>query len=75
MQGHALNVLTLFLPTRFPELNPIELVFHHILGQQIQSFKYQAAGPHADLALHQANIVLLDRDYALILRCFVHCGY
>jgi hypothetical protein len=74
IEGRALNVLTVFLPTRSPELNPIELVFH-ILARRIQSFKYQAAGPRADLVLHQANRVLYDMDYALILRCFVHCGY
>jgi hypothetical protein len=74
IEGRALNVLTVFLPTRSPELNPIELIFH-ILARRIQSFKYQAAGPSADLVLHQANRVLYDMDYALILRCFVHCGY
>ena len=74
IEGHELNVLTVFLPTRSPELNPIELVFH-ILARRIQSYKYQAAGPHADLVLHQANRAMFDMDYALILRCFAHCGY
>jgi transposase len=67
IEGRALNVLSVFLPARSPELNPIELVFH-ILARRIQSFKHQTAGPRADLVLHQANRVLHHMDCALILR-------
>ena len=73
VKGRALSVLTAFLPTRSPELNPTELAFH-ILARQIQFFKCRAAGPCADLVLHQANRGLFDVDCGLILRCFTHCG-
>jgi hypothetical protein len=73
VDGRALHVLAMHLPTRSPELNPTELVFH-ILARRIQSFKHQEAGPSADLVLHQANKVSCNVDQAPILRCFVHCG-
>jgi transposase len=73
VDGRASHVLATCLPTRSPELNPTELVFH-ILARRIQSFKHQAAGPGADLVLHQANKVLCNMDCALIIRCFVHRG-
>jgi transposase len=37
---HAMQVLVVFLPTRSPELNPIELIFL-ILARRICSYKYQ----------------------------------
>ena len=73
VEGQALSALTALLPTRSPELNPAELVFH-ILARWIQSLKCQAAGPSADSALHQANRALRDMHCALTLCCFVHCG-
>jgi transposase len=43
---HAMQVLVVFLPTRSPELNPIELMIFHILARLIWSYRYrQLAGP------------------------------
>ena len=74
IDGRPLHVLVVYLPTRSPELNPIEFVFH-ILTARIRSFRYQSAGPCNELANTKAKKVLDDIDYALILQIYIHCGY
>jgi transposase len=74
VDGHPLHILVIQLPTRSPELNPIELIFH-ILSMRIRSFRYRTAGPCDAAVLHRAAKVMDDMTYALILRCCAHCGY
>jgi transposase len=38
VEGHPLHVLVIFLPTRSPELNPIELIFNIFL-HRIRSYQ------------------------------------
>jgi hypothetical protein len=74
VDGLPLHILVIQLPTRSPELNPIELVFH-ILAMRIRSFRYRSAGPVDKAVLYKAAQVMDDMTYALILRCCAHCGY
>ncbi len=74
VDGFPLHVLVIYLPTRSPELNPIELIFH-ILAMRIRSYRYRTAGPCDNAVLHKAAEVMNDMSYALILRCCAHCGY
>jgi transposase len=72
---HAMQVLVVYLPTRSPELNPIELVFH-ILARRIRSFRYrEMAGPCDKAVLDLSCQVLDDLPFELIRRCVRHCGY
>jgi transposase len=74
VDGLPLHILVIQLPTRSPELNPIELVFH-ILAMRIRSFRYRTAGPVDKAVLFRAAQVMDDMTYALILKCCAHCGY
>jgi transposase len=74
VDGRPLNVLVIFLPTRSPELNPIELVFH-ILARRIRSFRYRMAGPCDNAVVHQTTKVLDAVSYETVLKCYAHCGY
>jgi hypothetical protein len=67
IDGFPLHVLIIYLPTRSPELNLIELIFH-ILAMRIRSFWYRTAGPCDNAVLHKAAAVMNDMTYALILR-------
>jgi transposase len=72
---HTMQVLVVFLPTRSPELNPIELIFH-ILARRIRSYRYrQFAGPCDKAVLDLACQVLDDMSLDLVNRCCTHCGY
>jgi hypothetical protein len=74
VDGLPLHILVIQLPTRSPELNPIELVFH-ILAMRIRSFRYRSAGPVDKAVLHRAAQVMDEMTYALIVKCCAHCGY
>jgi transposase len=74
VDGHPLHILVIYLPTRSPELNPIELVFH-ILAMRIRLFWYRTAGPCDNAILHKAAQVMNEMPYDLILRRCAHCGY
>ena len=68
------RVLVVPLPTRAPELNPIELVFH-IVARRLRSYRYRAEDPR-DMTVPQqvAKIVELISSHT-VLQCVGHCGY
>jgi transposase len=74
-----LNVEVVYLPTRSPELNPIELIFHILTAwvHSFRSFRYRmAGGPCWKIVKEKTKRVLFDEmDYALILCIYVHSGY
>jgi hypothetical protein len=74
VDGRPLHVLVIYLPTRSPELNPIELIFH-ILVMRICSYWYWTARPCDNAILHKAAQVMNKMSSALILCCCAHCGY
>ena len=74
IDGAPLHVLVIYLPTRSPELNPIELIFH-ILARRIRSYRYRLAGPSDEAVVKNTKRVLDEMSYELILKCYIHCGY
>ena len=74
VDGEPLHVLVLFLPTRSPELNPIELIFH-ILAKRIRSFRYKGPNVNGQAVVRKTKKVLDEIEYEIILKCYLHCGY
>jgi hypothetical protein len=76
VNGRPLNILTVFLPTRSPELNPIELVFH-ILTRRVRSYRVVDGGRPCDTeVVRYASQVMDDISLSTIAKCYVHdCGY
>ena len=74
VNGKPLNCLVIYLPTRSPELNPIELVFH-ILVRRLKSFHYRRMGSLDEHVLTRIGRVFNDMDLELFEKCARHCGY
>ena len=74
IDGVQLQVLVLYLPTRAPELNPIELVFH-ILSQRLKSFHYRNLFSINNGVEEKIHAVMDDMDRPLLEKCYEHCGY
>jgi hypothetical protein len=73
--GHPLHVLVIYLPTRSPGLNPIELIFH-IFSRRVRLYRMQHnAGPVERAVIRYGMQVLKEILYKTILRCYAHCGY
>jgi len=69
------RVLVLPLPTRAPELNPIELVFH-ILARRLRSFKYnQQPQQNMRPIPTQVQEIVETIEWETICKCASHCGY
>ena len=71
IDGRPLNAVIVYLPTRSPELNHIELIFH-ILSRKVMGAK-NIACPNA--AIKRASEVMENIDINLIARCAKHCNY
>ena len=74
VNGRPLNCLVVPLPTRSPELNPIELVFH-VLARRLRSHRYRVADAERMTVPFQAARVMGGMSRELILKCCGHCGY
>jgi hypothetical protein len=73
VDGIPLRVLVIYLPTRSPELNPIELVFH-ILARRSRDWRLYGSMDGRSI-VRNASKVIDEMLYELIRRCCVHCGY
>jgi transposase len=74
VDGRPLNCLSVSLPTRSPELNSIELIFH-VLSHRLHSYRYHVANPTQMTMPIQAARVMGDMSHELTLKCCGHCGY
>lgn len=74
VDGSPLRVLCLFLPTRSPELNPIELVFH-ILVRRMKSFHYRTTAPLDEKINGRIKRIFDELTLETIASCAKHCGY
>lgn len=74
VDGRPLKILVIYLPTRSPELNPIELVFN-ILASRMKSFKYRTTGPVDETVVARCCRILDEIEFEVILRCIHSCGY
>jgi transposase len=73
--GRPLHILVIYLPTRSPELNPIELIFH-IFSRRVISYRLRHEFGPVDRAIIRYGTQVLDNiSYETILRCYRHCGY
>jgi transposase len=67
MGGRPLHILVIYLPTRSPELNPIELIFH-IFSRRVSSYRLQHdAGPVDRAIIRYGTQVLNNILYETIL--------
>ena len=73
IDGMPLNVLVLYLPTRSPELNPIELVFH-ILSVRLRDWR-NYGDVNGSAVVQKTKEVLDNLEYDTVLKCAIHCGY
>ena len=73
VDGRPLHILTIFLPTRSPELNPIELVFH-ILARRSREWRLYG-NLEGRSVVKNASKAMDEMSYDLIKRCCIHCGY
>ena len=77
VDGRPLRNIIIYLPTRAPELNPIEYIFN-VLAARIRSWRYRnATGQGVDMSgvIAIARDVMDNMEYDVILRCAIHCGY
>jgi hypothetical protein len=76
VDDRPLHILVVYLPTRSPELNPIELVFH-IFARRVISYRLRHDfGGAVDNAIIRFGTQVLDEiSYETILKCYQHCGY
>ena len=70
--GRPLNILLFPLPTRSPELKPIELIWHTLV-MRMKAVDMPSRGGHAIAEL--GCDVLEGIDINLICRTYRHCGY
>ncbi len=75
VDGRPLHVLVIYLPTRSPELNPIELVFH-IFSRRIRSYRIRRNdGPVDRAVIRYGSMVMNEISYETMLNCYKHGGY
>jgi hypothetical protein len=76
IDGRPLHILVIYLPTRSPELNPIELIFH-IFARRVISYRlrHNFEGAVDQAIIRFGTQVLDDISYETILKCYQHCGY
>ena len=74
VDGRPLHILVVYLPTRSPELNPIELIFH-ILSRRIKRYRYDIGTDIDHAVVRLASEVLNTMSTGLIQKCVEHCGY
>ena len=75
VRGRPLHIYVVWLPTRSPELNPIEFIFH-ILASRIKRLRCNlSAGPVDNEVLKFAKMVMDNMSADVIARCYIHCGY
>jgi hypothetical protein len=74
IDGRPLHVKIVFLPTRCPELNPIEFMFH-LLSDRIRSYRYRIIGAIDKQVVQVMGQVLDEIKYETIVKTYIHCGY
>ena len=72
LDGLPLNILLLLLPTRSPELNPIELLWN-TLRQRLRGYRRGLDGRHG--VVRAACAIMDGFDFELVERTFRHCRY
>ena len=74
IDGRPLHVKIVFLPTRCPELNPIEFMFH-LLADRIRSYQYRIIGAIDRQVVAVMGQVFDEIKYETIVKTYIYCGY
>ena len=75
IDGEPLRVLVVYLPTRSPELNPIECIFN-TLSLRVRQYRTRSGeGPTSDAVVHYAKIVMDNFSFHDIKQVYRKCGY
>jgi hypothetical protein len=72
--GLPLRILLVYLPTRSPELNPIELLWHTLV-ERLKCLRMQGMWFGRAAAFLQAQNVMNGFDHGLVASTFKHCHY
>jgi len=72
--GQPLYILLVYLPTRSPELNPIELLWHTLV-ERLKALRLQGAWNGRETVFLHAQSIMNGFDHGLVARMFNHCGY
>ena len=72
LDGEPLKILLLPLPTRSPELNPIELLWN-TLAQRLRGMRRGVDSNHS--VARAAKAIMDGFNFALVEPTFRHCGY
>ena len=68
------QVVVVPLPTRSPELNPIELIFH-ILARWLRAYRYRATDLRQMTIPQQVAKIVETITTETVWKCAGHCGY
>jgi hypothetical protein len=74
IDGRLLHIKIVYIPTRCPELNPIEFMFH-LLADQICLFWYRVIGAIDRQVVRLIGQVFNDITYETIVKIYIHYGY
>lgn len=72
--GLPMQIGVIYLPTRSPELNPIELVWQAVV-QRLKQVPLNVPRPQNHASAHFAAVVLGTMDHKLMVTTAIHCGY
>jgi hypothetical protein len=64
-----------FLPTRSPELYPIELLWHTLVHRLMHFLLGNNFGPHLHRVAHAAQMLMNGFTHEDVDACFGKCGY
>jgi hypothetical protein len=67
-------ILLIFLPTRSPELNPIELLWH-ILVARLKNWDLNGPRPYHDAAAYAAAEIMTGFTHTDVAACYQKCNY
>lgn len=74
IDGQPLHILLMFLPTRSPELNPIEPLWHTLV-MRLKALRLQGGWTGRDMVFLHAQQIMRGFDHGLVARTYNHCGY
>ena len=74
VDGLPMEITVIFLPTRSPELNPIELIWNTLV-QRLKQVQLQGPRPQNHAVANFAAQILSGIDHHLATKTAIHCGH
>jgi transposase len=72
--GLSMCISVVPLPTRSPELNPKELIWHTLV-RRLKNVPLYIPRPANHAVAHYAKYILDNMDHELMINSAIHCGY